>query len=98
MFLFFQNSANDNDDVDNNTNNEDRICHGSDDSESSSEYESDISDDESDVQPQPQHRSIRGRGLVRVCGGRFRRCERELALVAADLMVFEAVMHMLFQE
>ena len=44
MFLFFQNSANDNDGVDSNTNNEDRICHGTDDSESSSEYESDISE------------------------------------------------------
>ena len=63
MFLFFQSSAND-DDVDNNTNNEDCICHGIDDSESSSEYESDISDDGSDVQPQPQLRSVRGRGLV----------------------------------
>ena len=76
MFLFFQNSANDNDGIDNNTNNQDRICHDTDDSESSSKYESDISDDESDVQPQPQHRSIRGRGLVRVRGGRFRRCGR----------------------
>ena len=28
------------------------------------------------MQPQPQHRSIRGRGLVRVCGGQFRRCGR----------------------
>ena len=73
MFLFFQSSANGNDDVDNNTNNEDCICHGIDDSESSSEYECDISDDGSDMQPQPQLRSVRGLGLVRVCGGRFRR-------------------------
>ena len=77
MFLFFQNSANDNDnDVDNNTNNEDRICHDTDDSQSSSEYESDISDDGYSVLPQPQHRSIRGRGLVRAHGGRFCRCGR----------------------
>ena len=76
VFLFFQNSANDNDDVDSNTNNEDRICHGTDDLESSSEYESDISDDGCDLHPQPQHRSIRGRGLVRVRGGGFRRCGR----------------------
>ena len=77
MILFFQNSANDNDNnVDNNTNNKDRICHDTDDSESSSEYESDISDDGSNVQLQPQHRSIRVRGLVRACGGGFRRCER----------------------
>ena len=62
-------------DVDSNTNNEDRICHGTDDLESSSEYESDISDG-CDLQPQPKHRSIRGRGLVRVRGGGFRRCGR----------------------
>ena len=59
MFPFFQNSANDNAErwcgVDNNTNNEDRICHGTNDSKPSSKYESDISDDGSDVQPQPQH-------------------------------------------
>ena len=71
MFLFFQKTANDNDGVDNNTNNEDLICHGTDDSKSSSEYESDISDDGSDKQPQPQHRSIHGFGLVRVYGGQF---------------------------
>ena len=77
MFLFFQNSANDNDnDVDNNTNNEDRICHDTKDSQSSSEYESDISDDGYGVLAQPQHRSIRGRELVRVRGGRFCRCGR----------------------
>ena len=64
------------DDVDNNSNNEDQICHGTNDSKSSSEYESDVSDDGIDVQPQPQHRSIRGRGLVRARGGRFRRCGR----------------------
>ena len=28
------------------------------------------------MQPQPQHRSFRGRGLVRVCGGQFHRCGR----------------------
>ena len=60
MFLFFQNSANDNAErwcsVDKDTNNEDRICHGTNDSKPSSEYESDISDDGSDVQPQPQLR------------------------------------------
>ena len=67
VFLFFQNSANDND-VDSNTNNEDRIYHGTDDLESSSEYEFDISDDGCDLQPQPKHRSIRGGG--------FRRCGR----------------------
>ena len=77
MFLFFQNSANDNDnDVDNNTNNKDRICHDTNDSESLPEYESDISDDGIDVLVQPQQRSIRGRGLVRVRGGRFCRCGR----------------------
>ena len=61
MFLFFQNSANDNAErwcgVDNNTNNEDRICHCTNDSKPSSEYESDISDDGSDVQPQPKLRA-----------------------------------------
>ena len=76
MFLFFQNSANYNDGVENNTNNENSICHGTDDSQSSSEYEFDISDDGSDVQSQPQHRSMLGRGLVRIRGGRFRRCGR----------------------
>ena len=40
------------------------------------DVESDVSDDGIDVQPQPQHRSIRGRGLVRARGGRFRRCGR----------------------
>ena len=74
----FQNSANNNDnDVDNNTNNKDCICHDTNDSESSFEYESDIPDDGSDVLAQPQHRSIiRGCRLVRVRGGRFRRCGR----------------------
>ena len=39
MFVFFQNSANNNDnDIDNNTNNKDRVCHDTNDSESSSEY------------------------------------------------------------
>ena len=76
MFLFFQNSANNNDDVGNNTNNKDHICHDTNDSETSSEYESDIPNDGSDVLAQPQHRSIRGRGLVRVRSGRFRRCGR----------------------
>ena len=62
MFLFFQNSANNNDnDVDNNTNNEDRICHDTDNSQSTSEHESDISDDGSGVLAQPQHGPIRGR-------------------------------------
>ena len=42
-----------------------------------SKYESDILDDESDVLAQPQHRSIIcGCGLVRIRGGRFRRCGR----------------------
>ena len=86
MFLFFQNSANNNDDVDNNTNNEDCSCHGIDDSESSSEYESDISGDGSDVQPQPQHRSVRGRGLIRGCGGRFRGCGRIAARGCRDVV------------
>ena len=76
MFLFFQNSANYNDGVENNTNNENSICHGTDDSQSSSEYEFDISDDGSDVQSQPQHRSMLGCWLVRIRGGRFRRCGR----------------------
>ena len=74
MFLFFQNSANDNDnDVDNNANNKDRNCH---DSESSSEYESDMSDDGIDALVQPQQKYICGRGLVRIRGGRFCRCGR----------------------
>ena len=77
MFVFFQNSANNNDnDIDNNTNNKDRVCHDTNDSKSSFEYKSDIPDDGSDVLAQPQHRSICGRGLVRVCGGRFHRCGR----------------------
>ena len=89
MFLFFQNSANDNDnDVDNNTNNKDRICHDIDDLESSSEYESDLSDDGSDGLAQPQHRSIRGRELVRVCGVGFVDVG-ELVLMAAELMLFQ---------
>lgn len=73
MFLFFQNSVNDND---NNTNNRDCFCHDTDDSEPSSQCESVTSADGSDFQPQPQHRSICSRWLVRVCGDGFHRCER----------------------
>ena len=73
MFLFFQNSVNDND---NNTNNRDCFCHDTDDSEPSSQYESVTSADGSDFQPQPQHRSICSRWLVRVCGDGFHRCGR----------------------
>ena len=71
MFLFFQNSANDND-IDNNANNKDHICQDTNDSESS-EYESDVSDDEIDVEPQPQLRSICGLRLARGRGGGFSR-------------------------
>lgn len=73
MFLFFQNSVNDND---NNTNNRDCFCHDTDDSEPSSQCESVTSADGSDFQPQPQHRSICSRWLVRVCGDGFHRCGR----------------------
>ena len=73
MFLFFQNSVNDND---NNTNNRDCFCHDTDDSEPSSQYESVTSADGSDFQPQPQHRSICSCWLVRVCGDGFHRCGR----------------------
>ena len=73
MFLFFQNSVNDND---NNTNNRDCFCHDTDDSEPSSQCESVTSADGSDFQPQPQHRSTCSRWLVRVCGDGFHRCGR----------------------
>lgn len=73
MFLFFQNSVNDND---NNANNRDCFCHDTDDSEPSSQCESVTSADGSDFQPQPQHRSICSRWLVRVCGDGFHRCGR----------------------
>ena len=73
MFLFFQNSVNDND---NNTNNRDCFCHDTDGSEPSSQCESVTSADGSDFQPQPQHRSICSRWLVRVCGDGFHRCGR----------------------
>lgn len=73
MFLFFQNSVNNND---NNTNNRDCFCHDTDDSEPSSQCESVTSADGSDFQPQPQHRSICSRWLVRVCGDGFHRCGR----------------------
>ena len=67
---------NNNNDVENNTNNKDRICHDTNDLESSFEYESDIPDDGSDLLAQQQHRCIRGCGLVRVHGGWFHRCGR----------------------
>ena len=97
MFLFFQNSANDNDGVDNNTNNEDRICHGTDDSESSSEYKSDISD----IKVLCSHNHNTGLFVVVgwlefvvVCFVDV----GKLALVAAELMVIVAAVYMLFQE
>ena len=76
----FQNSANNNDnDVDNNTKNKDCICHDTNDSESSSEYESDIylmMEVVCGTTTAQVYCSIRGCGLVRVRGGRFRRCGR----------------------
>ena len=97
MFLFFQNSANDNDGVDNNTSNEDRICHGTDDSESSSESEADIS--EIKVLCSHKHNT----GLFVVVGSLEFAVVcfvdvGELALVASELMVVVAAVYMLFQE
>ena len=83
-------------DVDSNTNNEDRICHGTDDLESASQYESDISDG-CDLQPQPNTGLFVVVGWLEFVVVGFVDVG-ELALMAAELMVFVAAVYMLFQE